>query len=558
MNLLVYLHRQSWRLLLLATVAGALSGLAGAGLVAVINQGLAEPQRLATLGMAFFGLCAAMLVFKLAAELSLLHLTQAALVRLRIDLARKLLATPLTRLQALGKHRLLVILTDDVHTFTASFEWVPVLFVNAIITVACFAYLAWLSWPMLLVLGSLLVLGLLGFHVAERHPLALLDRVRQQKDVLFQHFRSLVEGSKELQLNTRRGLAFVERVLAPDAQEYRHRFVRGMAGYSVVANLGTVVFYLALGALLFIMPQWLNPPVHVLASFTVTLLYLVRPICDLMIALPTLRQASIALQRIRQLDAELDTADTQGSDPGIFRSSEPLRLELHGVCHRYPGAHEDHPFLLGPIDLAVHAGELVFIVGGNGSGKTTLAMLLLGLYAPEAGHIRLNGQPVTHANRDAYRQHFAAVFADFHLFEQLLGDEASPARAEHYIRGLGLAHKVHVAGNRYSTVDLSTGQRKRLALVSAYLDDRPIYLFDEWAADQDPSFKRVFYKELLPELKARGKTVIVITHDDAYFHVADRLVRLEDGRLSETRMPHTPDVATSGAVNGIQRFPVPG
>lgn len=556
MILLGYLYRQSRRLLLLATVAGALAGLAGAGLVALINQGLAEPQRLATLGLAFFGLCGAMLVCKLVAELSLLHLTQSALVRLRVELSRKLLATPLKRLQALGKHRLLVILTDDVHTFTAAFEWVPVLFVNAVIAAACFTYLAWLSWSMLLVLGGLLVAGLLAFHLAERHPLALLDRVRQQKDVLFRHFRSLVEGSKELQLNARRGTAFVERVIAPEAREFRHRFVRGMTGYSLVANLGTLLFYLALGVLLFVVPLWLEQPVHVLASFTVTLLYLVRPISDLMIALPSLRQASIALGRIRQLDSDLTADGTDAGPAAGFAGDVPLRLELEGVCHRYPGEHEDHPFLLGPVDLTLRAGELVFVTGGNGSGKTTLAMLLLGLYAPEAGRIRLNGEPVTDANREAYRQHFSAVFADFHLFEQLLLHDEAPVQAERYIEGLGLAHKVRVVDGRFSTVDLSTGQRKRLALVSAYLDDRPIYLFDEWAADQDPVFKRLFYTELLPELKARGKTVIVITHDDAYFGVADRLLRIEDGRLCEPPAPSFP--STHGAAREPECMALPG
>ena len=238
MNLLAYLYRQSAALLLLATVAGALGGLAGAGLVAVINRGLADPRQLPTLGFVFFGLCGAMLVCKLAAELSLLKLTQAALVRLRVDLARKLIGTPLKRLQSLGKPRLLAILTEDVHTFTAAFEWVPVLFVNAVITLACFAYLAWLSWSLLLVLAGLLLVGLVGFHLAERRPLRWLDRVREQKDVLFHHFRGLVEGSKELQLNQRRARAFVERTIEPDAQEFRRRFVRGMAGYSVVANLG--------------------------------------------------------------------------------------------------------------------------------------------------------------------------------------------------------------------------------------------------------------------------------------------------------------------------------
>jgi len=249
--------------------------------------------------------------------------------------------------------------------------------------------------------------------------------------------------------------------------------------------------------------------------------------------LPALRQASIALEKIQQLDDALETAEPPRMTAAPFATSSPLLLELQHVCHHYPGASDDRQFMLGPLNLTIHQGEIIFIVGGNGSGKTTLAMLLLGLYEPESGMIALNHTPVTDHNRVDYRQHFSAIFSDFHLFEQLLETEqqALSIRANHYIDVLGLAHKVTVADGKFSTLDLSTGQRKRLALVSSYLEDRPIYLFDEWAADQDPVFKRVFYTVLLPELKARGKTVLVITHDDAYFSCADRIVKLEDGHL---------------------------
>ena len=539
MSLLRYMMRQSWPLLLVATILGAISGLASAGVVMVINQAIATPDQLDRLGLAFFGLCALLLFAKLGSELPLLRLTQAAIYQLRLDLGRKLLATPFTKLQALGKHRLLVILTDDINTFTNAFEWIPVLFINGVVVSACLVYLAWLSWPMLALLGACLALGLGAFHLAERRPLAHLARVREHKDTLYRHLRGLIEGSKELQLNARRGQAFVDRVLAPSAHELRRWFIRGMGGYAVVANAGTMTFYLCIGVLLFLLPRWLHQPPAVLVSFVVTLLYLIRPLVDMMIALPTLRQASISLGKIRQLDSELEPATPRLAGDDVFATPDPFALELRGVQHRYPGEHGDTSFDLGPIDLTMRAGEIVFLVGGNGSGKTTLAMLLLGLYAPEAGTILLAGQPVTDTNRDHYRQRFSAVFADFHLFEHLLGDDgeqpagALEARTAHYLRALRMDHKVTIAGGRFSTIDLSTGQRKRLALVSAYLEDRPAYLFDEWAADQDPAFKRTFYTELLPELRARGKAVIVITHDDAYFHCADRLIKLEDGQIIE-------------------------
>jgi putative ATP-binding cassette transporter len=180
---------------------------------------------------------------------------------------------------------------------------------------------------------------------------------------------------------------------------------------------------------------------------------------------------------------------------------------------------------------------LVFLVGGNGSGKTTLAKLLTGLYIPEAGVIRLNGQEVTNENRERYRQLFSVVFSDFHLFESLLGLHASQlnTQIQELLVQLQLQHKVQIEGRELSTIDLSQGQRKRLALLTAYLEDRQIYIFDEWAADQDPLFKEIFYYRLLPGLKQRGKTIIVISHDDKYYHIADRIIKLDYGKVATSQ-----------------------
>ncbi|MFP5284277.1 MAG: ATP-binding cassette domain-containing protein, partial [Thermoanaerobaculia bacterium] len=189
--------------------------------------------------------------------------------------------------------------------------------------------------------------------------------------------------------------------------------------------------------------------------------------------------------------------------------------------------------------LTFHAGEIVFITGGNGSGKSTLAKVLTGLYVPDAGEIRLDGQPVTNENRESYRQLFSTVFSDFYLFQNLMGIEGDrlDAAARDYLVRLQLDGKVKVENGVLSTVDLSQGQRKRLALLTAYMEERPIYLFDEWAADQDPQFKAVFYFELLPKLKARGKTVFVISHDDQYYALADRLIKMKDGLVEWDHKP---------------------
>jgi putative ATP-binding cassette transporter len=533
------LYRQSWPRFLFAVVTGLVSGIAGAGIVRVISSCASAAAPVRTLAPVFFLICIAQVLCKTSSQLTLMGLTQETVYRLRIELCRKVLATPYRKLEGLGKAPLLAILSTDITTYTQAAQLMPSIFGNGIVVVVCLGYVAWLSWKIFVCLALLLALGTSAYSFAGRWPTRQMHKAREQVDVLYRLFRSLLEGTRELQLNASRAGYFVDQVVDPSAQRYRSLYVRAMASYTLFDNLGGALFFLVIGLLLFVMPIWLPQPSNVIITLTFLLLYLISPVSEVMAALPSVRQSEIALGRIRQLEAELPVGNGETFGPPLVDpflrpvSGAPL-LRFDAVCHHFPGLTEDRPFMLGPIDLAVQRGEVLFIVGGNGSGKTTLAMLLLGLYEPEQGSIALNGITVDRLNLGRYRQYFSAVFADFHLFDEILcgGQREIASQATYYLEKLGLAHKVAVESSRFSTTtSLSLGQRKRMALVSSYLEDRQIYMFDEWAADQDPAFKRVFYTELLPELKQNGKTVFVISHDDAYFHCADRIVKLAEGKL---------------------------
>ena len=251
------------------------------------------------------------------------------------------------------------------------------------------------------------------------------------------------------------------------------------------------------------------------------------------------------MARLKALDLGLTEPPSPDPTPAGDEREAPAAaatITLEQAVYHYDDEPDAPGFALGPIDITLHPGELVFVVGGNGSGKSTFVKLLCGLYWPTTGVIRLNGEPITPATSGRFREQFAVVFSDFFLFDRASAHDgdAIDLAAKRYLETLDLGHKVTIHNGRFSTTTLSQGQRRRLALLSAYLEDRPVYIFDEWAADQDPQYRHVFYSSLLPDLKARGKTVVVITHDERYFDRGDRVVKLDYGRIVDTWRP-TPE-----------------
>ena len=533
METVLALLRGSRRQLAGAVLSGALSGLGVAGLIALINTALSVPRAdLPPLMVAFAALCATVFVSRTYSEMLLVRLSQRVIATLRGELSRQILASPLRRLEAQGAHRLLAALTEDVQKIAALLTRLPTFCINTAVAAGCFLYMGWLSIPMMFAAMACIGLAVGGFCLAQGRAQQALGRSRDAGDQLYKHFIAVTEGAKELQLHEGRRRAFLADHLDVTAARVKDNFVAGMSTYARAESLALLVFFIFIGLLIFLPPSSTSQDSVVLTGFALTFLYLITPIEVLVNTAPDFGNFRVALKTLGDLQLTLARpapGKTATAGTPVFRE-----LTFAGATHAYRREHEDGNFLLGPIDLNFTPGETVFITGGNGSGKTTLAKLLVGLYTPDSGQVLINGGPVEDdLGREAHRQLFSAVFSDFHLFDELLGlnDEARLAEANALLKLLRLDHKVRLDQGRFSTTALSQGQRKRLALLGAILEDRPLYLFDEWAADQDPVFKRIFYAEILPMLKARGKVVIAITHDDAYFHLADRHIKLEFGKI---------------------------
>ncbi|HET6375474.1 MAG TPA: cyclic peptide export ABC transporter, partial [Methylocella sp.] len=504
------------RSLLISVLAGLASGASSAALLAFINSTLAETQHASTAAAGlFFGLCLLMLFAGTLSDILVLRLTQNIIFDLRVWLSRRILSIPLQQLQSHGPHRLMAALTDDINSVASAYHMLPVLFIEGSMALGGIAYIAWLSRALLAILLGFLIAGLTVFFIAQRWTLRFMRRAREADDALFGHFRALTSGWKELKMDARRRHAFLNRELSPAAAAIQKSLNSGLTIFALGAHSSKLLFFIAIGAVLFVPALSADGGPDAARSWTLSILFLMGPIETVVNTFPVLGQGFVALRKLEALASAMDEEELM-SDPGKAKAllQKPCVLELTGVTYRYPPEGGEPGFAIGPIDLRIEPGELIFITGGNGNGKTTLALLILGLLVPSEGKIKLGGETVSGEQRDFYRQNFAAVFADAFVFNSLLGYEAAPftEKAQNLLKSLQLSHKVSVSEGKFSTVDLSYGQRKRLALLSAFVEDRPFYVFDEWAAEQDPVFRDIFYTSILAKLKSEGKTVIAITH----------------------------------------------
>ncbi|AUO24514.1 cyclic peptide export ABC transporter [Pseudomonas sp. D8002] len=530
-----------FRLIVVGSILlGMVGGLSVTVLLATINTVLHADNGLTnTVVGAFAGLCLLALVSSIFSDIGTNYVGQKIIARLRKELGEKVLSAPIEQIERYRSHRLIPVLTHDVDTISDfAFAFAP-LAISLTVTLGCMGYLAMLSWPMFLIMVVAIIIGTVVQYIARGRGIKGFMEARDAEDELQKHYNSIAEGAKELRIHRpRRHRMFVSGIEST-ADKICDTQIRSVNIFVVAKTLGSMLFFVVIGLALALQSLWPSADKSVMSGFVLVLLYMKGPLEHLIGTLPIVSRAQIAFRRIAALSEQFSSPEPHLllSDQG--NQSTPVHsLELTDVSYSFPATEGSAPFRLGPVNLKIEQGDIIFIVGENGCGKTTLIKLLLGLYAPQQGEIRLNGQPVTAVTRDDYRQLFTTIFADYYLFDDVVqGDTHIPEDANQYLQRLEIGHKVSVRDGSFTTTDLSTGQRKRLALVNAWLEERPVLVFDEWAADQDPTFRRIFYTELLPDLKRLGKTIIVISHDDRYFDIADQLVRMEAGKVATELQP---------------------
>lgn len=534
MKILRFLLSPSPGPFLLAMFSGLAAGLMNTLLLGFINtilHGELTWDKSTLIGV-FAALCLIVPTTQVLSMFLLTRFGQQLVAKLRVNISRQILATPLDRLEQIGTARLLASLTNDVEIVSMSIVSIPALTTSFAVVVGCLGYLVWLSPRLFIFVLSFLVLGIVCYRIPQQLATKRFQIVSQERNNLYRGFRDLIEGAKELKLNLQRKREFFS-IVEATIKTIARLNLSAITTYSAASSWGETLGFIVIGGFLLNFANGEGVGADTLTGYTLVILYLMVPLQQIMQTAPRISQANVAATSIESLGLSLLAgAAEQESGFKPHEAPAPRRLQIIDALYSYQ-TDKGETFVLGPINLEVEPGEIVFLIGGNGSGKTTLAKILAGLYVPKEGTIRLGTTIITGDNRDYYRQHFSTVFFDFHLFDRLFGlkQPELDAQAQAYLNRLGLDKKVDITSGAFSTIDLSQGQRRRLALLVAYLEDRPFYIFDEWAADQDVVFKKFFYSQLLQNLKRRGKTVFVISHDDAFYGAADRIVKLEYGSL---------------------------
>jgi putative ATP-binding cassette transporter len=508
-------------------------------IVALVNRAVHAEE-----GSSHFGLAMAFLtsvvVFTIAQRYVMMESAQEAermIERLRIGIMNKVRMADLKAMQGIGRAPIYAALTREAQTISTT---LPVIIIGAqqsVLLIFVSFYLAYLSLVAFALVGVFGVCAI-WFHITRLRMLQeSTGRLNVEQGKLFEEFRGVLSGFRELTLNERRGDSILRRIalISDEARVLANEIKATWAREYVLTQ---TLFYILLGLMVFIVPNFTESYHDVVVQATIGALFMIGPLGALAQSIPALNDAARALHNMRSLEDGLTAAVAETVD----EEAEPLEAQAHqvmtleGLEYAFEDGNGQTSFALGPISATFNAGEVTFITGGNGSGKSTLFRLMTGLVHPMRGHISLDGTAVRLPQYSAYRDQIGVVFADYYLFDELHGlEHLPPARISSVLRMMELSDKVRFENGAFTTTDLSAGQRKRLALAVAILQDTPILMLDEWAADQDPQFRRTFYEALLPDLRDQGKIVVCITHDDRYFGVADRVYHMVDGKMSRER-----------------------
>lgn len=523
--------------------AAVVSGVANGLLLAVLNQSaaMAAAGRFEIRFLLLFSVIFMLFVgTKRYAVSRSTIIVEGVVRRIRIRMIDKVRRCDLIKIEELGGAEIYAKVTNDTRIVSQVAPFLINAAQSVIVLLFCFLYISWLSFPIFLIASGAIVLAVIVYLANYKNIIEKYGEAQKKEVEFFEYLAHILDGFKEIKMNRRKSDDLFDVV---QAISLKAEALNVDAGLKLITKsmFSQMFFYLLIGVVVFIAPMYDKEQSLVVVKVVSSLLFIVGPLEVVVGAIPTFAVANISAGNIMHLDQLLDSLQRRevvqvetGKDhykPMEFKD----KIELKECSFQYGHSEGKGSFSVGPINLEIRKGEILFIVGGNGSGKSTLLKLLSGLYHPHSGVLLVDGDLVDHYSYESYRELFSVIFTDFHLFDRLYGvtiDDIVEKEVKGLLRAMELDYKTKYLSGRFTNLNLSTGQRKRLAYIVALLENKSILIFDEWAADQDPIFRRRFYEEFLEGLREQGKTIIAVTHDEHYFDkTKHRVIRMVEGQM---------------------------
>jgi len=532
LNMLDFSEVPKKNLIIYITISGIINTLLLSVLSSAANQN--DESGVDYLKLSLFAVC--LLVFYITKTYSLKSSVKAvenAIYETRNRILVKIKKTELHVLEGIGKDEIYTRFSND----TADISFSASILVNTcqsvVMLVFTLIYILILSKAAFFFTIFIVALTLVVFFKKQQGQMTLLHEAHNNEVTLFGFLDHVLSGFKELKMNheKRDGIFKEMEHVLTDSKTLKTKF-----GHAFSKNLivNEISLFILLGFIVFIMPDYFSLGEGILPRITTAILFMIVPITTVVGSLDPIAKGLMAVDRIEKLELKLNNNESFDTETDNSIPDIPFeKIELQDVVYDYVDPENNKTFTLGPINFTINKGDHICIMGGNGSGKSTLFKLISTLYTPSSGSINYNGQNVDANNKQQIRSKTGVIFTDFHLFPKIYGlDASAKARIEELIDLMGLKQKVSFSNDHaFSNMKLSTGQRKRLALITLMVGEKEIFLLDEITADQDPGFRKFFYEEILKKWKEEGKTILIISHDDRYLQHFDRVFHMEFGRI---------------------------
>ncbi|MBF0286683.1 MAG: cyclic peptide export ABC transporter [SAR324 cluster bacterium] len=480
----------------------------------------------------------ALVIFLISKKYGLIKaavLAETAVSDVRMRIIDKLRHANLMLVEDLGRAFIHTRLTKDTMEVSMGFGAMIHTAQAAVMVMFAILFLGFISIPIfLMTLGIFAICGMI-YYASEKKVEALVHASTQKETELFGFVNHMLDGFQELRMNQSKSDDLYNHYLSPASEQTTDLKIKFFFQLTKNLILSLSFVHVLIISIIFVLPRYIVIPEPAIIQSVAIIFYVVGPFNHILGSISIFSRTTVAIENLYRFEEELNVEDDNYISAGNSELAEKegfQQLQLSNFQFHYKDPEGNPSFSVGPCDLTINSNEILFIVGGNGSGKSTFLKLLTGLYYPMEGSITLDEIRVGSYNYPDYRNLFSIIFTDFHLFDRLYGLKGiEPSKVNQLLRLMEIDNKTRFVDGGFSNINLSTGQKKRLALVAALLEDKKIYVLDEVAADQDPQFRKYFYETILPDLKKQGKTIIAATHDDKYFHVADRVLKMEYGQF---------------------------